>query len=215
MEPLIRWVTKLVVSNLEEFNVLIAGVGGQGNLLSSEVIATAAVQEGFKVRVADVFGAAQRGGSVLSHIRIGEEVHSPIIRNGGTNVLLGLEPVECLRVSRLLSPSCTAIVNTRPIYPRDVSIGEFTYPSIPEITSLLRRLVKNLICRDFVKIADAAGDSRALNVVMVGSLAGVELLPIKKEQFLEAVTEIVPKRTVEINIKAFELGFEEARHELH
>jgi indolepyruvate ferredoxin oxidoreductase beta subunit len=208
-------VTNLADSKVIDFNVLIAGVGGQGNLLSSEVIATAAVYEGFKVRVADVFGAAQRGGSVLSHIRLGEEVYSPIIRHGGTNVLLGLEPVECLRASKFLSSSCIAIVNTKPVYPRDVSIGETTYPSISKIVSLLRRLVKEVIYRDFTKIAEEAGNSRSLNLVMVGSLAALELLPIGKETFLKVVAETVPKTTKKINLKAFQLGYEEIRRELH
>lgn len=202
---------KLAIKKVKEFNVLIAGVGGQGNLLSSEIIATAAVSGGFRVRVADVFGAAQRGGSVLSHIRIGDEVYGPIIRQGSADVLLGFEPVECLRASRLLSPSCTAIVNTRPIYPRDVSIGKLAYPDISKITSLLQKLVKKLIHRDFIKIAEKAGSSRTLNVVMVGSLAGSELLPIRKETFLKVMVETVPSGTKEMNIKAFELGYEEIK----
>lgn len=215
MRQFIEQVTKLVTRAITELNVLIAGVGGQGNLLSSEVIAAAAVREGFNVRVADVFGAAQRGGSVLSHIRIGKEVYGPIIHQGGSKILLGLEPVECLRASRLLSPSCTAIVNTRPIYPRDVNMGELAYPSISEIVSLLQRLVQKVVHQDFVRIAEEAGDSRSLNVVMVGSLAGLELMPIRKETFLGVVTEIIPRETEEVNIKAFELGYEKIRRQLH
>ncbi|MFQ6080580.1 MAG: indolepyruvate oxidoreductase subunit beta [Candidatus Bathyarchaeia archaeon] len=205
----------MVTRKVEEFNVLIAGVGGQGNLLSSEIIATAAVIEGFRVRVADVFGAAQRGGSVLSHIRIGEEVYSPVIPQGSADVLLGFEPVECLRASRLLSPSCTAIVNTRPVYPRDVSIGELAYPDTFKIASLLQRLVKKFIYRDFIKLAEKAGSSRTLNVVLVGSLAGLELLPIRKETFLKVIAETVPSGTEEMNIKAFELGYKEVKRETH
>lgn len=199
----------MVAKKVKKFNVLIAGVGGQGNLLSSEIIATAAVIEGYRVRVADVFGAAQRGGSVLSHIRIGEEVFSPIIRQRNADVLLGFEPMECLRALRLLSRSCTAIVNMRSIYPRDVSIGELVYPSISEIASLLQKMVKKLIYRDFIEIAEKAGSSKALNVVMVGSLAGLELLPIRKETFLKVTVETVPSGTKDMNIKAFELGYGE------
>lgn len=203
----------MIASTVKEFNVLIAGVGGQGNLLSSEIIARAAVREGFKVRVADVFGAAQRGGSVLSHIRMGEEVYSPVIPQGGADVLLGFEPVECLRASGLLSPSCIAIINTRPIYPRDVSIGESSYPNICEIASLLQKLTKRLIHRDFIKLAEKAGSSKTLNVVMVGSLAGLELLPVRKEMFLEVIAESVPRTTENINIRAFKLGYKESNHE--
>lgn len=199
----------LVAKKIEEFNLLITGVGGQGNLLSSEIIATAAVIEGYKVRVADVFGAAQRGGSVMSHVRIGEKVFSPLIRQRSADAMLGFEPVECLRNLKLLSRSCTAIVNTRPIYPRDVSIGKLTYPSTIQIISLLEKMVKKVIYRDFTEIAEEAGSSRVLNVVMVGLLAGLELLPIGKETFMKAIVETVPSAAKEINIKAFELGFEE------
>ncbi len=199
----------MIKGEVEELNVLIAGVGGQGNLLSSEIIATAAVKSGFKVRVADVFGAAQRGGSVLSHIRIGEKVFSPVIPEEKTNVLLGFEPVECLRALRLLSPSCIAIINTRPIYPRDVTIGEFKYPSVKEIMDVLEKLVGKVLHRDFIVIAEEAGDPRTLNVVMVGALAALNTLPIKRETFLEAVKEVVPPRTKETNVKAFEMGCRE------
>lgn len=119
--------------------------------------------------------------------------------------------MECLRASRLLSTSCTAIVNTRPIYPRNVSIGELVYPSISEIAPLLHELVKKLIYRDFIEIAEKAGSSRTLNVVMVGSLAGLELPPIRKETFQKAVAECVPTETEEMNIRAFELGYEEIK----
>lgn len=204
----------MCAQNFDEFNVLIAGVGGQGNLLSSEIIATAAVRCGLKVRLADVFGAAQRGGSVLSHIRMGEGVYSPVIPRGGAEVLLGFEPVECLRASGLLSSSCVAIVNTRPIYPRDVSIGKHSYPSISEITSLLQRLVTRLIRRDFTELAEKAGSPRTLNVIMVGSLAGLELLPVEKETFLEVVAETVPKGTEEMNIRAFKIGYDEIEKEI-
>jgi indolepyruvate ferredoxin oxidoreductase beta subunit len=199
----------LIANKIEKFNLLITGVGGQGNLLSSEIIATAAVIEGYKVRVADVFGAAQRGGSVLSHIRIGENVFSPIIHQRSADIMLGFEPAECLRTLRFLSRSCTAIVNTRPIYPRDVSVGNLTYPSTPQIIFLLQKMVKNLIYRDFTEIAEKAGSSRVLNVVMVGLLAGLELLPIRKETFIKAIVETVPSSAKELNVKAFELGFEE------
>jgi indolepyruvate ferredoxin oxidoreductase beta subunit len=214
-KPFTRGVHKLVAKEVKEFNLLIAGVGGQGNLLSSEVIATAAVLEGYKVRVADVFGAAQRGGSVVSHIRIGEEVFSPIIRQRGADVVLGFEPVECLRVSRLFSSSCIAIVNSRPIYPRDVSIGRVAYPSNSQIVSLLRKIVKKLIYQDFTEIAERAGSPRVLNMVMVGALAGLELLPIKKETFIRAIVETVPSSVKEMNVKAFELGFEETFRRYH
>ena len=202
----------MVAEGIEEFNLLIAGVGAQGNLLSAEIIARAAVIEGFKVRVAEVFGVAQRGGSVVSHVRIGEKVHGPLIRQQGADVLLGFEPVESLRCLGFLSPSCIAIVNSRPIYPRDVSVGKEAYPSATQIVHLLQRMVKRLIYKDFTEVAKRAGSPRVLNVVMVGALAGLELLPIKKETFVKAIVETVPSSAKEINVNAFELGFRETFH---
>ncbi len=199
----------MVKREIEEFNILIAGVGGQGNLLSSEIIATAAVKSGFKVRVADVFGAAQRGGSVLSHIRIGEKIFSPVIPEQNANVLLGFEPVECLRAAKFLSPTCVAIVNLRPIYPRDVALGKFKYPSIEEIINLLRELANKVLSKDFISVAEKAGDPMTLNVTMVGALASLKTLPIEKETLLEAVKEVVPPKTKEMNIRAFKMGYDE------
>jgi len=205
----------MTVKKVEEFNLLIAGVGGQGNLLTSEIIARAAVIEGYRVRVADVFGAAQRGGSVVSHVRIGEKVFSPLIPQRSADVLLGFEPVECLRNLRLLSRTCIAIVNSRPIYPRDVNIGEQVYPSSEQIVSLLQKSVGKLIYRDFTEVAERAGSPRVLNVVMVGALAGLELLPIRKETFIKAIVETVPDPVKEMNVKAFRLGLEEISKLLH
>jgi indolepyruvate ferredoxin oxidoreductase beta subunit len=196
----------------EEFNVLLAGVGGQGNLVSSEIIAKAAVDQGFKVKVADVFGAAQRGGSVLSHIRIGDKIYSPIIPQGSANIVVGFEPVECLRAQKYLSNSCIAIVNMRPIYPRDVNIGRLAYPEASTIRSLLKRAIRKLIFEDFTSIAERAGNAKALNVVLVGALVGLSILPFSKETFLRVISETVPIGSEEVNLKAFELGYEEIRH---
>lgn len=195
----------------EEINILIAGVGGQGNLLASEVISWAAVKQGFKIHVADIFGAAQRGGAVTSHIRLGNEVYSPVMPRGSAHILLGFEPVECLRAASFLRPDCTAIVNTRSIMPSLVSLGQASYPALEQITALLRGLVRKMIMLDAASLALKAGDALMVNIVMVGALAGAGVTPMQKETFIEAITNLVPKGTEQNNLKAFNLGFEDVQ----
>jgi indolepyruvate ferredoxin oxidoreductase beta subunit len=182
-------------SGPSELNILIVGVGGQGNLLASEIISSASVKQGLKVRVADIFGAAQRGGAVTSHIRIGKDVYSPVMPRGSAHVLLGFEPVECLRAANLLRPDCTAIINTRTIVPSSVSLGQASYPALSEITSLIQRLVRKTITLDAVPLALGAGDALMVNIVMVGALAGTGVTPIRKETFIEAIKDLVPRGT--------------------
>ena len=198
----------------EEFNILIAGVGGQGNLLASEIISWASVKEGFKIRVADIFGAAQRGGAVTSHIRLGKEVYSPVLPRGSAHILLGFEPVECLRAANLIRSDCMAIINTRSIMPSLVNLGKASYPTLDEITALMGKLAKKIVTLDAVTLAHDAGDALMVNIVMVGALAGADATPISKETYVEAIKNLVPKGTEEKNLKAFNLGFETVRETL-
>ena len=198
----------------EELNILIAGVGGQGNLLASEIISWASVREGFKIRVADIFGAAQRGGAVTSHIRIGKEVYNPVMPRGSAHILLGFEPVECLRAAGFLRSDCTAIINTRMIVPSSVTLGQASYPAMDEITELIGKLVRKIVTLDAASLALKAGDALMVNIVMVGALAGTGATPIHKETFTEAISNLVPSGTEQNNRKAFNLGFEEVQEKL-
>jgi indolepyruvate ferredoxin oxidoreductase beta subunit len=203
-----------VEAETKELNILIAGVGGQGNLLASEVISWASVKEGFKVRVADIFGAAQRGGAVTSHIRLGKDVYSPVPPRGSAHILLGFEPVECLRAASLLRSDCTAIINTRTIVPSSVSLGQASYPTLDEITALIQKLVRKIVTLDAASIALSAGDALMVNIVMVGALAGTGAAPIRKETFIEAIRNLVPSGSEENNLNAFNLGFEDVKAKL-
>jgi len=203
-----------VNTSLNELNIVIAGVGGQGNLLASEIISSASVKEGFKVRVADIFGAAQRGGAVTSHIRLGKEVYSPVLPQGSAHILVGFEPVECLRAANLLRADCTAIVNTRPVVPSSVSLGRASYPTLEEITALLRKLVGKIVTLDAAILARKAGDALMVNIVMVGALAGTGATPIRKETFIQAIRDLVPRGTQESNLNAFNLGFQDVREKM-
>jgi len=188
----------------EELSILIAGVGGQGNLLASEVIASAAVRQGLKVRVAEIFGAAQRGGAVVSHIRIGPHVHSPLIGEHEADVILGFEPVECLRTARFISPESTLLMNSRPVIPVSVNLGLAKYPDYTKAVNMLRRLTRKIVIIDATALAEKAGHSMLMNMVMVGALAGSNLTPIATQHFANALAAAVPKHTQAMNLKAYE-----------
>ena len=194
---------------IDEFNMMVAGVGGQGSILFSHILGNAAIAEGYQVRVAETYGAAMRGGAVSGHIRIGSSVFGSVVRRNHVDLLIGLEPLESLRLGvRYLSPEGTAIINTRPINPIDVNIGNAAYPEINTIASSLKKLCKEVIIMEGTRLAEKAGDIRTLNVVMLGAAAGTGKVPLSKDTLEKTILTMVPPRTKEINKKAFEIGWE-------
>jgi indolepyruvate ferredoxin oxidoreductase beta subunit len=160
-----------MVGRVEELNLIVTGVGGQGSVLASHIVAEAAVSEGLRVRVGETFGAAQRGGKVNSHVRIGEDVHGPLCLRGSLDALVGLEPNETLRLALEYSRSESIIItNTRPVPSMDANIGADIYRSIEVITDALRRLSKTVIAFDATELAYKAGNERTMNVVVLGTL---------------------------------------------
>lgn len=191
-----------------KFNIIVCGVGGQGSILSSRIIADAAITKGYEVRVGETFGAAMRGGSVSSHIKIGD-IHSPLIPKNKADIVLSMEPLECLRQSvEYLSPKGIVITNTKPLYPVDVNIGISNYPTIDQVKKNLLKLGSEVYLIDALDLAMEAGNQKAVNVVIIGALSALKRLPIGKEDLLLAINERVPKKTIEININAFDLGYE-------
>ncbi len=189
----------------DPFNIVIAGVGGQGNVLSSRLIADAAITKGFFAAIGETYGAAQRGGSVMSHIRISKHDVGPLIPLHSAHLLLGFEPIEALRVgARYLNPSSVAIVNMHPVYPVEVLSGQLEYPSIDEVKTRLRTLCSRLFTLDAVELAEQAGNPLVMNTVMVGALVGTDLTPIKTPMLEKEITKI--RRLKEVNHKAFNLG---------
>jgi indolepyruvate ferredoxin oxidoreductase beta subunit len=186
-----------------ECDVVVVGVGGQGVILISEIIGRAAMMAGLSVRGVETHGMAQRGGSVINHIRVGCDF-SAMISPGGADVLLAMEPAEALRYAHYLSPEGVALVNTRPVMPVTVTTGAASYPNIEEILAPLRGLCSEVKAMDATGLAAKAGSPQATNVVMLGALA--RHLPIKETTLLQALSETVPARFLEINRKAFELG---------
>jgi len=187
-------------------NIIVAGVGGQGNVLSSQIIAWAAIRRGYHATVGETFGASQRGGGVMSHIRIGEEKLGPLVPYRKAHILLGFEPVETLRVgSQYLNPGSSVVMNVRPIYPAEVLSGLLEYPDVAMVVDMVRKMCRNLWSFNAVELALEAGNPAVMNVVMLGALAGTRLTPLKTEDYRQAIVERV-KRLKDVNLRAFELG---------
>jgi len=189
------------------YQMVVAGVGGQGSVMISHVVAGAAIKEGFNVRVGEKFGAAMRGGAVSSHIRIfrGEDI-APVIPPGEADSVMALEPLEGARAaSKFLKRGGVLLMNTVPIYPVDVSSGRARYPSVDEIASRASSFAK-VYALDAVELAKRAGSIRTVNSVMLGSLSGLMILPLSRESLLSSLLEGVPRGTEDVNRRAFELG---------
>lgn len=196
----------------DPLNIVITGVGGQGNILVSEILAKAATAEGFKVTVGEAYGMSQRGGSVSSHIRLSRESqYGPVIPAGHADIIVGFEPVEAARAAAELGhPGVKMIVNPRPVYPVGVLMGKCTYPDPGELILALKRLSAEVLSIESTELAAQAGDSVVQNIVMVGALAGSGYLPVSPETFTSVIHGVVPEKSLEINKKAFQLGYDTA-----
>jgi len=193
---------------LEEFNIVLAGVGGQGILLSAEVLGVAAVKDGLNVRVSEIHGMAQRGGAVVSTVRIGEKVLAPTVLEGRADVILGFEPLETLRNLKFASEKTLVIVSDEKIPPTEMSAKKITYPNIEEIVAKIHHFTKNVIILETAKLAKEAGSIITRNIVLIGGLTATGKIPVKKESLKEALKELVPAKHLKINLKAFELGYD-------
>ena len=193
---------------MSETNMIIAGVGGQGSILASHIVATAAIRDGLRARVGETFGAAMRGGAVASHVRIGKEVSAPLIQKDGGDIVLALEPLEGLRnVVKYLAKGGLLLTNTHAWIPTDVNVGRAEYPSTDSITKAVAKLGGKIIAIDATSLAQQAGNVRTMNIVMLGALAGTGKLPVSTETLRLVVKENVPPKTIDANLRAFELGF--------
>ena len=187
---------------MKVFNILIAGVGGQGVLLTSKIIAEAALLQGLDVKQSEVHGMAQRGGSVLSQVRFGDKVFSPIVSEGEADLLIGFEPLETARYLHFLRDNGIVIYNTRPIGTIGVSIGKESYPQ--DIHETIRKYAAEVHPFDATNVAVEVGEKRAVNIVLMG--AALRFLPLKEPVVDEAITNAVPKKALDINRKAFLAG---------
>ncbi len=192
---------------MEALNVVIVGVGGQGTLLASRVLGAVAQALGRDVKVSEVHGMSQRGGSVITYVRVGGKagagkVYSPLIEQEGADFVIAFEELEALRALPYLAPEGTLIVNTQKILPLPVIIGAAEYPK--EIPDKLREKAK-VVAIDALPLAKRAGNQRAVNTVLLGALAA--RLPVEKDIFVGALRQCVPPKFTQANLAAFEAGY--------
>jgi indolepyruvate ferredoxin oxidoreductase beta subunit len=189
-------------------NIIITGVGGQGNVMASRVLAGMLVNAGFIVTIGETFGMSQRGGSVMSHLRVSStSVLSPQIPQGRADIIIALEPVEALRVlTKYGNPDVAVLSNSRMVYPMGVITGDFTYPSLDEVKSMFKKLSAKSWLIDATSVAVELGNPVLSNIVMIGALAGASLLPIARRAFEKEITKSIPANKREINLTAFDAG---------
>lgn len=183
---------------------MIVGVGGQGSLLASKLLGRLLVDEGYDVKVSEVHGMSQRGGSVVTYVRFGSKVYSPVIENGEADFIVSFEKIEAARYVDKLKKDGTIIVNTQQIDPMPVIIGATTYPDA--IIDEMKAKGIHVDDIDALSLAQQAGSAKACNIVLMGRLAKYFDMP--KEKWIAAIEKSVKPQFVEMNKKAFELGYQ-------
>ena len=191
---------------METMNFLITGVGGQGTVLTGDIIAAVGLAAGHDVKKSDILGLAVRGGAVVGHVRWGDEVHSPIVPEGRVDYLLAFEILECLRWLNQVRPEGTVLANQQEIHPVTVSSGLATYPGEETVNDALQAATPNVYRVQGLDIAQKLGNARVLNVVLLGALSA--LLPVEPETWESVLKQRVPSRFVDLNLQAFHQGRE-------
>ena len=183
-------------------NIMIVGVGGQGTLLASRILGNAVISEGYDVKVSEVHGMSQRGGSVVTYVKYGDKVFSPIIDRGEADMILAFEKLEAARWLSYLKEGGTVILNDREIAPMPVITGAAEYPDglVADIAAKAK-----VIAIDALSLSLKAGSAKAVNVVLIGVLARSS--DISKEVWIQTIKDTVPAKFLDLNLKAFELGY--------
>ena len=183
-------------------NIMIVGVGGQGSLLASKLLGHLLLTEGYDVKVSEVHGMSQRGGSVVTYVRFGERVYSPIIDRGEADFIVSFEKMEAARYVEYLKPDGRIVVNTQEVDPMPVTTGKAEYPA--DLIGKLEALGIQVDAMDCLSLANEAGSSKAVNIVLMGRLSKYFDIPVEKWQ--QAINDCVPAKFRELNQKAFALG---------
>jgi indolepyruvate ferredoxin oxidoreductase beta subunit len=201
-----RWTIEKEKASMSDkvFNVSLVGVGGQGILLTSDILAKTAALAGLDVKKSEIHGMAQRGGSVISQVRFGEKVYSPIIPDGTSDLLVSFERLEALRWRHLLAPGGRVLVNDMNLTPVTVSSGQ--QPAVADLDARLKAEYPDAVFIDALALAKALGNTRTMNMVVAGALS--TLAPFTPEQWEQAMRDRIPAKLIELNIKAFEAGRE-------
>ncbi len=185
-----------------KMNIMIVGVGGQGTLLASRILGGAAIKKGYDVKVSEVHGMSQRGGSVVTYVKFGDKVYSPIIDKGEADLVLAFELLEAYRALPFVKKDGKILVNRQQMNPMPVITGAMEYPE--KIEEKLKEKV-HVTAVDALPLAEEAGTIKAVNVVLIGLLA--KKMDIEKEVWIEVIKEFVPEKFLDMNLKAFELGY--------
>ena len=190
-----------------KINILLAGVGGQGTILVSDIISDAAIASGYDVKKTDTIGMAQRGGSVISNLIIGDKVWSPLIADGDADLLIAFEKLEGARYGHFLKENSIALINDYAIPPLSVNMGAIRYPTNDDILKTIRQRTKNVYLMHASERAMELGDMRTFNVYMLGSIT--HFLPVKEHIWPECLSHKLPAKILDINLKSFNLGRKE------
>lgn len=197
----------------DPLNLIISGVGGQGNVLASQLIGKALVDKGYFVTIGETYGASQRGGPVMSHVRVSQKAQcAALIAEGNGDVILGLEPMETIRMMGPYgNPNIMTIVNPHPIYPLDVVVGNTKYPDCETIRSIITELSQRVYFVDATGIAMGLGMHILTNIIMVGALVASEALPLTKEDIVEILKNTFSAAKLDINLRALQMGMDEVK----
>jgi indolepyruvate ferredoxin oxidoreductase beta subunit len=200
---------------MNPFKIIIAGVGGQGTLLASRLLAEAAIKAGMHVKIGETYGMAQRGGPVMGHIQIGGESNNPQIREREADLLIGFEPAEAIRRGvTYLKKNGLALINTHKTAPVEVVSGMIPYPDMKELIGILEQVTENIHQFNATGIAVEAGDPITTNIVMLGAVVESGLLPYSEETMMQTLKESLRPQFLEMNLRAFELG-KKAYHKIN
>jgi len=186
-------------------NIILSGVGGNGVVLTSRIIAEAAIREGIKVRLGEVHGLAMRGGTVVSHLRLGPDAKGPLVPLRKADIMLSFEPLEAIRQMKFLKQGAKVIINNEPFVGVDAHLGLSRYPDVCRVIDQIQK-TQDLVDVPATHLALEAGGAVMTNVVMLGTLSASRELPIRREVLIDAIKSRVPPHTIDRNIRAFELG---------
>ena len=198
------------MSSKTRFDLLLTGVGGQGNILASDIIGEVALTAGYDVKKTDTLGMAQRGGSVVSHVRIAEKVYSPLIQEGAVDILLAFEKLEGIRWANYLRPGGIVIINDYAVPPLSVNLGAEKYPSDTEVMQLLQQRTGKIYLVPGTLKAIELGNARALNIFMLGGLS--VFLPFTVPDWQAAIQKHLPEKLWPLNLAAFAAGRKEVEN---
>ena len=197
----------IVNRNIVNKNIVLCGVGGQGTVLASKLIAAAAMEKGLRVMSAETIGMAQRGGNVFSNLRIGNSMHAPLLRSGQADVILGFEPGETVRMLHYLKPGGTVITNCRPVKPTTATLTGSSYDGSEMIAYLRENLAADrLLVVDGQEAIDKLGSPRVLNMVLLGAAIRTGQLGLTEEDIKKAMGRLIKPAFMELNLKAFDFA---------